>query len=71
MSRKTFQPRIYHSKRPVRTAVTVVVSLLVALVLLFIILFFSLKRHIAFDGGRLYLDIPWLQEELTEIREGK
>lgn len=58
-------PRTYNPRRPLKIAVTAFVCVLLAAVILFTALFFGLKKYIAYDeSDRLYLNIPWLNEEM-------
>ena len=65
-------PKTYNPRRPLKLAATILVVFLLAAVILFTALFFGLKKYIAYDeAGSLYLDIPWLYEEMHSLEGQK
>ena len=54
--------RIYRSRRPLKTALTVFFALLAALIILAVGIFFGFRRYIVYTSDGVRLDVPWLQE---------
>lgn len=54
--------RIYSTKRPIKTAITVILSVLIGLIIASFIIFFSFKKYITYTSDGVRLDVPWLQE---------
>lgn len=54
--------RIYRSRKPVKTALTVFFSLLAVLILLAVAVFFGFKRYIVYTSEGVKLEVPWLTE---------
>ena len=68
---KSDRPRIYRKRRPWKALAVTLVCLVLAAVLLFVALFFGLRKRIVYTDDGLYLDIPWLAEEMAERREAR
>ncbi|MCF0120242.1 MAG: hypothetical protein HUJ65_01275 [Oscillospiraceae bacterium] len=68
---KNKRVRVYKSKKDPRALIKPILIIIAAAILLYAILFFSLRKHMVYDGDKAYLDIPWLNEELQEMRESK
>lgn len=54
--------KIYSTKRPVKTAITVILTVLIVLIITTFIIFFSFKKYITYTSDGVRLDVPWLQE---------
>lgn len=54
--------RIYRSRKPLKTALTVFFSLLAVLLILAVSVFFGFKRYIVYTSDGVKLEVPWLQE---------
>ena len=52
--------RIYHSRRPLKTALTVLLVLLLVLLVLAVAVFFGFKRYIVYTSDGVHLEVPWL-----------
>lgn len=56
-------PRTFKNHRPIKAAVITLLVIAAAAAVFAAALFFGLQKNIAYtDEGRLYLDIPWLEE---------
>ena len=53
--------RTYRSRRPVKTAVTVILVLLAALLVIAIAIFFGFRRYIVYTDEGVHLEVPWLE----------
>ena len=63
--------RIYRSRRPMKTALTVFFALLTALIILAVGIFFGFRRYIVYTSDGVKLEVPWLQDiEEAEISAG-
>ncbi len=56
------EPRIYRSRRPLKTALTVFFVLLAAVVTLIFAVFFGFKKYIVYTSDGVRLVVPWLQD---------
>ncbi len=56
-------PKIYKTRRPVRTVAVVCGCVLLAAVILAVSVFFGFKKYIVYTPDGLRLDVPWLAEE--------
>ncbi len=54
--------RIYRSRKPVKTAFTVLFALLAVLIVLAVAIFFGFKRYIVYTSEGVKLEVPWLSE---------
>ena len=54
--------RIYRSRRPLKTALTVFFVLLAVLVVLVIAIFFGFQKYIVYTSDGVKLEVPWLQD---------
>ena len=54
--------RIYRSRRPLKTALTVFFVLAAILLILAVAVFFGFRRYIVYTSEGVKLEIPWLQE---------
>ncbi len=54
--------RIYRSRKPVKTALTVLFALLAVLIVLAVAIFFGFKRYIVYTSEGVKLEVPWLTE---------
>ncbi len=54
--------RIYRSRKPVKTAFTVLFALLAVLIILAVAVFFGFKRYIVYTSEGVKLEVPWLSE---------
>lgn len=54
--------RIYHSRRPLKTFLTVFFSALALLLALAIFVFVSFRKYIVYTSDGVRLDVPWLQD---------
>ena len=59
--------RIYRSKRPLKTALTVFFVLALALIVLAIGVFFGFRRYIVYTSDGVKLDVPWLREPTEQV----
>ena len=55
------ESRIYHSGKPVKTIITIVLSVAFALLLAAVIIFFSFRKYIVYTSDGVRLDVPWLE----------
>ncbi len=64
--------KIYRSRRPLKTALTVLFVLALALLILAVSVFFGFRRYIVYTSDGVKLDVPWLREptEQTGGAEG-
>lgn len=53
--------RTYRSRRPVKTAVTVILVLLAALLVIAVAIFFGFRRYIVYTDEGVHLEVPWLE----------
>ena len=65
------RPRVYRRRRPWRALVITLICLVLAAVIAYVTLFFGLKKHIVYTDDGLYLDVPWIAEEMEELRKAK
>ena len=68
---KNKRVRVYKSKKNVGAVIKPILIVIAVLILLYAILFFTLRKRMVYDGDKAYLDIPWLNEELEELRENQ
>lgn len=61
------EPKLYKQRRFIKVALKILAIIVAAIVLICILIFFGFRKYIAYTpGGKLYLDIPWLEGYMTE-----
>ena len=62
-------PRTFRNREPIKTVIITFVAVLAVAAIFAAALFFGLQKNIAYtEDGRLYLDIPWLEEYMDSER---
>ena len=58
--------RVYRSRSPVRTVITIAAAVLIIIVIFCSLVFFGFRKYIVYTNDGLRLEVPWLQETVTE-----
>lgn len=58
--------KIYKKNVRVKTIISAILAVLLVCVMIMVGIFFWFKRYIVYTSDGLYLDVPWLQETVSD-----